>query len=332
MEPSCSKKSSAKAEATWHRNSLDASQPANLHPTGELHPAITKMLNQGFTLWAIPSHSRTTTKDLFFNCWPCSNHADAVRLSEQYPDCNWAVECLASGLIAVEIDRTALNQEEELYKEHGDWYATLQYNSSDAVVFIFSARDSISRIWKSQHFRVHTESVYIPPTRFRHGQRLEFTDPSARILPAPDWLYVSGDCTTKSMPSKVPMNELSQYNLRSSYDQNIKPDKSKVMIRTMEEPFFTPPPFVTSEHNTHPVYMSFERRNGWRCRFINKDQISISREYAFSKHDKIVEIARRGKGITNTIDQYCLEQSILLGKGGIWLELTDKQVRALKQR
>ena len=87
-----------------------------------------------------------------------------------------------------------------------------------------------------------------------------------------------------------------------------------------------------SKKNRHLVFMSFIRDNGWRCSFRNADGTPISRLIVFGCADKVLETARRGNGIANEIDRLCLQHEIAMGKGGVWLKLTEEQYKSICRR
>jgi hypothetical protein len=74
------------------------------------------------------------------------------------------------------------------------------------------------------------------------------------------------------------------------------------------------------------VYMSFRRCFGWHCRFTEKGQREpLPRRISLSNSQGIVEIARRGNGLTNDEDRRWLNCAIEVGRGGIWLRLSEEQ-------
>ena len=76
--------------------------------------------------------------------------------------------------------------------------------------------------------------------------------------------------------------------------------------------------------------MSFIYRNGWLCQFLDEDlQTSLPRKLHFRTEDKIREIARRGDGMLNLESLQAFDQAVEIGRGGVWLELTDEQYRTL---
>src|SRR5450631_1827629 len=86
----------------------------------------------------------------------------------------------------------------------------------------------------------------------------------------------------------------------------------------------------------HRVYMSFVRQAGgvWLCRF-HKDDLAktpISKLFFFRDVAKIVEIVRRGRGITGMESRQALDKAVALGRGGIFLKLDANQLQALSRQ
>jgi len=79
----------------------------------------------------------------------------------------------------------------------------------------------------------------------------------------------------------------------------------------------------------HLVYMYFRRFSGWHCSFRTETRKKLPREFTFKSSDKVVELARRGNGLVDKWDQEGFEIDLVIGKGGIWLRLSDEQYRAL---
>ena len=82
----------------------------------------------------------------------------------------------------------------------------------------------------------------------------------------------------------------------------------------------------------HRVYMSFVRNaNGWYCRFHRDDlaKTPITRKFVFSSADRIYEAARRGNGLIDVESHHALDEAVTIGRGGVWLHLTEDQYSAL---
>lgn len=82
----------------------------------------------------------------------------------------------------------------------------------------------------------------------------------------------------------------------------------------------------------HRVYMQFMLRDGWRCQFLQEDlKTPLPRRLRFSTADKVRELVSRSVGQLDSETRQALEYGIELGRGGIWLDLTDEQYRQLNQ-
>jgi hypothetical protein len=57
---------------------------------------------------------------------------------------------------------------------------------------------------------------------------------------------------------------------------------------------------------------------------------SLPRKLLFASSDKVVELVERGGGITDQECRLMLDQAIVKGRGGIFLELTVDQYAKLK--
>jgi hypothetical protein len=79
------------------------------------------------------------------------------------------------------------------------------------------------------------------------------------------------------------------------------------------------------------VYMSFMLRQDWFCQFLEADcKTPLPRKLTFQDPAKIIELAERGGYGKSLEDRQLLEHAIEMGRGGIWLELTEEQYRKLK--
>lgn len=83
----------------------------------------------------------------------------------------------------------------------------------------------------------------------------------------------------------------------------------------------------------HRVYMSYMRRDGWHCHFLEPDlKTAVCERLHFKSDRKIREIAERGGCNMNLEARQSLDHGIEIGRGGVWLELTEEQYRSLKER
>ena len=82
----------------------------------------------------------------------------------------------------------------------------------------------------------------------------------------------------------------------------------------------------------HKIYMHFMLcKGGWRCQFLEEDlKTSLRRKFNFGDSSKVMELALRG-GADNTLaGRQGIEQGIQMGRGSVWLSLTNDQYRKLR--
>ena len=73
------------------------------------------------------------------------------------------------------------------------------------------------------------------------------------------------------------------------------------------------------------IYMSFMLRDGWRCQFLEADlKTSLPRKVTLDSPAKLIKMAERGGSRLNLEARQALDHGIEIGRGGIWLELTDE--------
>lgn len=78
--------------------------------------------------------------------------------------------------------------------------------------------------------------------------------------------------------------------------------------------------------------MSFQDRYGWHCQFHEADlQTALPRKLHFNSPDKIVELVERGGGFKDQESRLMLAQGIAMGRGGVFLSLTDAQYEKLRR-
>jgi hypothetical protein len=86
------------------------------------------------------------------------------------------------------------------------------------------------------------------------------------------------------------------------------------------------------QNDRHRVYMSFMDRHGWQCQFLEADlQTPLPRRLHFASPDKIIELVERGGGLRDQESLLMLEQGISMGRGGVFLNLTEEQYGRLKR-
>jgi hypothetical protein len=79
------------------------------------------------------------------------------------------------------------------------------------------------------------------------------------------------------------------------------------------------------------VYMSFMLRDGWHCQFLEEDlKTSLPRKLHFASSKKIIELVEHAGGFTGNDARMMVNQGIEIGRGGIFLTLTDEQYAALR--
>jgi hypothetical protein len=80
------------------------------------------------------------------------------------------------------------------------------------------------------------------------------------------------------------------------------------------------------------VYMSFMHSKGWYCQFLEEDlKTSLPRKFTFATSDKVAELAQMGGGLTNLESKQALENGISMGRGGVFLNLTQEQYDKLRR-
>jgi hypothetical protein len=81
------------------------------------------------------------------------------------------------------------------------------------------------------------------------------------------------------------------------------------------------------------VYMFFMLREGWHCRFLELDlKTPLPCKLTFADVNKIREIHDRFGADQKLEDKSALEYAINMGRGSMWLNLTDEQYGKLKRR
>jgi hypothetical protein len=79
------------------------------------------------------------------------------------------------------------------------------------------------------------------------------------------------------------------------------------------------------------VYMSFTAREAWFCSFLEEDlKTPLRKKLAFADRDKIFEMARRGGAKLDLEAEQAIRHGLEIGRGGVWLSLTDEQYEKLK--
>jgi hypothetical protein len=87
------------------------------------------------------------------------------------------------------------------------------------------------------------------------------------------------------------------------------------------------------ERKRHRVYMSFMHRDGWYCQFLEEDlKTSLPRKVIVASPEKLREMAERGGCNLNLDTRQALDHGIEIGRGGVWLELSEEQYQRLRSQ
>jgi hypothetical protein len=85
------------------------------------------------------------------------------------------------------------------------------------------------------------------------------------------------------------------------------------------------------QEQRHRVYLSFQCRNGWHCQFLEPDlKTSLPRKLHFASSYKVIELIERAGGFTDQDSRSMVNHGIEMGRGGIFLSLTEEQYAKLK--
>jgi hypothetical protein len=77
--------------------------------------------------------------------------------------------------------------------------------------------------------------------------------------------------------------------------------------------------------------MSYMLTNGWYCQFLEEDlKTPLPRKVTLDDPKKLMEMAERGGGLPNLEASQMLRLGIEVGRGGLWLSLTEEQYQKLK--
>jgi hypothetical protein len=87
------------------------------------------------------------------------------------------------------------------------------------------------------------------------------------------------------------------------------------------------------QDQTHRVYLSFQFRDDWHCQFLEEDlKTALPRKLHFASSEKLIELVERGGGFTDQDTRLAVSQGIEMGRGGIFLKLTEEQYAKLRKR
>lgn len=84
---------------------------------------------------------------------------------------------------------------------------------------------------------------------------------------------------------------------------------------------------------THRVYMYYMRREGWVCQFLEEDlKTPLLHRLHFKSEERIRTIVDKVGNFANLQDRQALDYGLHIGRGGVWLQLSDEQYLRLKAR
>lgn len=75
--------------------------------------------------------------------------------------------------------------------------------------------------------------------------------------------------------------------------------------------------------------MNFRYCFKWHCGFRSEAGKELPKEVTFKDATSIREMVRRGNGLIDQWDRDGFELGLEIGRGGVWLRLSDDQYRAL---
>jgi hypothetical protein len=77
--------------------------------------------------------------------------------------------------------------------------------------------------------------------------------------------------------------------------------------------------------------MAFSLGQGWYCQFFEIDRkTSLPKKLTFASADRVRELAELGGATANLESSRMLEDAIIHGRGGVYLNLTQTQYERLK--
>ena len=77
--------------------------------------------------------------------------------------------------------------------------------------------------------------------------------------------------------------------------------------------------------------MYYMLREGWMCQFLEEDlKTPLPRRFHFRDAGKIRAIVEKVGNFANLQDRQALDYGLEIGRGGVWLQLTQEQYDRLK--
>jgi hypothetical protein len=78
------------------------------------------------------------------------------------------------------------------------------------------------------------------------------------------------------------------------------------------------------------VYMYYMFREGWLCQFLEEDlKTPLPRQLHFRDAVKIRAIVEKVGNFADLQDRQALDYGLEIGRGGVWLQLTQEQYERL---
>ena len=78
--------------------------------------------------------------------------------------------------------------------------------------------------------------------------------------------------------------------------------------------------------------MYYMQRGEWTCQFLEEDlKTPLPRRLHFHDAEKIRAIVEKVGNFADLQDRQALDYGLEIGRGGVWLQLTEEQYRRLKK-
>ena len=83
----------------------------------------------------------------------------------------------------------------------------------------------------------------------------------------------------------------------------------------------------------HKIYLYFQLNRGWYCQLLLPDlKTTAARPMTFQDPAKIMEMAGRAGALKDLAAKQALDYAINMGRGSVWLYLSDEQYAKLTTR
>jgi KaiC/GvpD/RAD55 family RecA-like ATPase len=162
------------------------------------HPTPTELASNGFHVFPLAPGSKEPIKGVSWKMLSTNDPERIGALSCRYPNCNWAIDTGASGLLVVDIDekpdaqgnpRNGLASWKALAAEHGGAGKTLAFRTPTGgyhLVFSGKAGQSAGRLGKGLDTRSSGGYIVAPGSSIGGARYEVLLD--ADVAPAPGWL------------------------------------------------------------------------------------------------------------------------------------------------